>query len=311
VRFAVRRFLGLIAVLAALIVAVFFMVQLIPGDPVENAFGDSIPVQRLAELRHDYGFDEPLLDQFWRYLGHLKDGDLGRSFNTQQPVTDLLKQRIGTSLELAGAALALVLLLAVPLGMLAAAFTREGRHRRFELGFTGTTAVVGSIPDYLMGTTLAFLFAVQLRLLPVAGAGSFSALILPALAIALHSIATLSRIVRVETLNVLAQDYIRTARSDRIPDRIIYARFALPNVLTATLTVGGIIFANVIGGAVIVESVFARPGLGTALVNAVIAKEYPIVQGITLVVGTTVVLMNSMIDVLLGILDPRSLARHG
>jgi peptide/nickel transport system permease protein len=226
-------------------------------------------------------------------------------------VTEVIKERIRTSLELAGSALFLVLFLSIPLGMISGALTREGRHRRFEVGFAGVTSVLGSVPDYLTGTVLAFIFAVEHRYLPVAGAGGLKHLVLPALAVSLAPAMTLARIVRVETLNVLAQDYIRTARSERLPPRLVYARHAFPNVLTAALTVGGLIFSGIIGGAVIVENVFARPGLGTALVQAVIDKNYPIIQGVTLVLGITVVLVTAIVDILLGIVDPRSLARQG
>jgi peptide/nickel transport system permease protein len=194
--------------------------------------------------------------------------------------------------------------------MIAAALTQEGRHPRFERVFAAVTSVIGTVPDFLMATILAYIFAVQLRLLPVAGSGSFKTLILPALAVGLHSTATLARIVRVETLNVMAQGYIRTARSDRLPSWMIYIRHALPNAMATALTIGGLIFASVLGSAVVVEIVFARPGLGTALVHAVVQKDYPVIQGITLVLGIAVVLINTIVDVLLAILDPRSLQRQ-
>jgi peptide/nickel transport system permease protein len=310
VGFLIRRAIGLVCVLIALIVAVFFMVRLVPGDPVTNALGLDTPLDQLDRIRHEFGIDKPLFQQFTTYITRLIHGDLGKAFGTHQPVSQLIQQRIGSSLQLAGAALAIVLIAGVTIGMLAAAMTREGRRPKAELGFAGTTSVLGAIPDYLTGTILAFIFAVQFRLLPVAGSGSFEQLILPALAIAIPSTATLSRIVRVETLNVLAQDYIRTARSERIPPWRVYLRHALPNVLTAALTIGGLIFANLIGGAVVVENVFARAGLGSALVSAVIAKEYPIVQGIVLVLGVTVVVVNTIVDILLGVLDPRTLTKQ-
>jgi peptide/nickel transport system permease protein len=143
--------------------------------------------------------------------------------------------------------------------------------------------------------------------LPVAGGQELSALILPALAVSIRPIATLSRIVRVETLNVLASDYIRTARGKRLPWRLVYLRHTLPNVVTAALTVGGLLFSGLVGGAVVVENVFARPGLGTMLVQGVITHDYPVVQGITLVLGVTVVVVNTLVDVMVAALDPRAL----
>jgi peptide/nickel transport system permease protein len=193
--------------------------------------------------------------------------------------------------------------------MLAGALTRDGRHRRAEVLLTAATSVIGALPEYLMGTFLAFIFAVWLRWLPVAGAEGLQSLLLPALAMSLRPIAVLIRVVRVETLNVLAQDYIRTARSKRLPERLIYFRHALPNVVTAALTISGILFAGLIGGAVVVENVFARSGLGTGLVTAVVNHDYPVIQGVVLVLGVTVVTVNAIVDILLGVIDPRSLGK--
>jgi peptide/nickel transport system permease protein len=191
--------------------------------------------------------------------------------------------------------------------MLAAALTRENRNRGFELAFTAVTSTMSALPNFLSATFLAFLFAVWLRWLPVAGASQWSAVILPAIAVGLRPLAELSRIVRVETLNVLTQDYVRTARGKRLPARLIYLRHVLPNVLTSALTIGGLVFAGLVGGTVVVENVFAWPGLGTALVQAILARDYPVVQGITLLLGMAVVLVNTAVDTTLKLVDPRVL----
>jgi peptide/nickel transport system permease protein len=309
-RFAVRRTLSLIAVFACLVVGVFFMLQLIPGDPITLSVGtDSTPAV-IARMKHEYGFDKPMLTQFWNYVKALSHGDLGRSFQTQQPVTQLIEQRSGPSLQLAGFALALVLLISIPLGLVAGAFTREGRHRKIEVGFVSVTGILGSIPELVVATVFVYVFAIRFRLLPAGGGGTFKQLILPGTAIALPATMTLSRIVRVETLNVLAQDYMRTARSKWLPGWRVYFVHVLPNVLTATLTVAGLLFAGLIGGAVIAETLFARPGLGQTLVDAILRKEYVVAQGIILVIATAVVVVNALVDVILALLDPRSLARH-
>jgi peptide/nickel transport system permease protein len=310
VRFLIRRLLGLVFVIVLLIVGVFFMIQLVPGDPVTNSLGLEATPAIVQRVQHENGFDKPLLAQFWRYVERLAHGDMGSSFLTSQPVTEIIHERIGNSLQLAGFGIAIVLCCAVPIGLVAAAYTRDGRHPKLELGFMSVTSVLGSVPELLKATVLAFVFAVQFRLLPVAGAGSFEQLILPALAVSIGPTMVLSRIVRLETLNVLAQDYMRTARSKQLPGRLIFFRHVLPNVLTATLTVAGLLFAALIGGTVVVENIFARPGLGTSLVNAVLAKEYAVVQGIVLVLGIVVVVINAIVDVILALLDPRSLARY-
>jgi peptide/nickel transport system permease protein len=189
------------------------------------------------------------------------------------------------------------------------AFTREGRHKRGELTYTGVASVLGALPEFLAATFLAFVFAVWLRVLPVAGGDGLIGLILPVASVSLRPIAILSRIVRVETLNVLAMDYIRTARGKRLPWRLIYLRHTLPNVITAALTIGGVLFAGLVGGGVVVENVFARAGLGTALVTAVVQRDYPVIQGIVLVLGITVVLVNAIVDILVAIVDPRAVTR--
>jgi peptide/nickel transport system permease protein len=244
------------------------------------------------------------------YVDHLFHGNLGSSFLTNQPVTQIISQGLSPSLQLAAAALLLVMVISIPLGLVAAALTQEGRHRRFELAFTTITSVGGAIPDFLTATVLAFLFAVEFRLFPAAGSGSFAQLVLPAIAVAAGPIWILARLVRLETLNVLAQDYIRTARSQRLPWPTVYARHVLPNVLTAALTIAGLLFANLIGGAVIVENVFNRQGLGTELVNAVLNKELVVVEGIALLLGAFILVVIVLVDVLLSVIDPRSLARR-
>jgi peptide/nickel transport system permease protein len=310
VRFVVRRLLSLVGVFVFLVVGVFFMVQAVPGDPIRNFTGPDAPPQIIERIRHDNGLDKPLGQQFVDYVTHIFEGDFGKSYSTLEPVSDIIVQNLTPSLQLAACALFIVLVVSVPLGLLAGAVTREGRHRKVELGFMSVTSVLGAIPELLIATVLVFIVAVQLQWLPVAGAGSFEQLVLPAVSIALPATMTLSRIVRVETLNVLAQDYIRTARSKWLRPPRLFFRHVLPNVLTATLTIAGLLFAGLIAGAVIAENIFARPGLGTRLVAAILAKEYPVVQGIILVLGMAVVIVNALVDVILGVVDPRSLARH-
>jgi peptide/nickel transport system permease protein len=310
VAFLLRRLLAFFVIMIGIAFASFMIVRLIPGDPAIVILGDNATGPAIDQVHHELGLDQPFLVQMLSYFTNLAHGDLGNSFVTQEPVAQILVERIPNSLQLASLSLLLVLLAGVPLGIIAGALTRHGRHRGGELGFTTTTSVVGSLPEYLTGTFLAFLFAVWLRILPVAGSEGFASLILPTLAISLRPIAILARIVRVETLNVLAQDYVTAARSKRLPIRILYLRHVLPNVITAALTIGGILFASLIGGAVVVENVFARAGLGTALVTAVLDHDYPLIQGIALALGFTVVAVNTIVDILLTLIDPRSLAKQ-
>lgn len=309
VRLALRRTASLGIVLAALLVASFLMVRLIPGDPARTIAGFDASREEVERVRQALGLDRPLLTQFVAYTRNALRLNFGESFVTSEPVTKIIADRLPETGQLALVALLLVLFLSVPLGMIAGALTREGRNRGAEVAFTAVTSIGGALPEFLASTFLAFFFAVWLRWLPVAGADSSAAIILPALAISIRPIAILSRIVRVEALNVLAQDYIRTARSKRLPATLLYLRHTLPNVLTAALTIGGLLFTGLLGGAVIVENVFAWPGLGTAVVSAVLARDYPVIQGVILMLGIAVVLVNTFVDILLGIVDPRSLIR--
>jgi peptide/nickel transport system permease protein len=308
-RFILRRLVALFFVLFALIVVVFFMVHLVPGDPAFVLVGLTSTPADVARIHHQLGLDRPILTQLWTYIDHALHGDLGRSYIYGQPVGQLIRQRVGQSLQLALAGLVIVLTVGMSLGIAMAAYTRDGRHRRAENGFVGVTSIVGSLPEFLTATVLAYLFAVKYRWLPVAGANGFKALILPAVAVSLAPTMALARIVRVTTLRVLSQDYIRTARSQRLPTRTIYISHVLPNVLAAALTIGGLIFAGLIGGAVIVENVFARAGIGTALVDSVTSKDYPVIQGITLLVGTVVVIANAIVEIVLAIIDPRFMSQ--
>jgi peptide/nickel transport system permease protein len=285
------------------------MVRLIPGNPAANVVGGYATAGELEQVRHQLGLDTPVLVQFKHYVADLAHGNLGRSFETQEPVSQIIEERWESSAELAAGALVLILMIAVPAGMIAGALTRDGRHRRLEVGFTGVMSVVGSFPSYFTATVLAFVFAVELRALPFAGSTGLRTLILPAVAIALAEIGTLSRIVHGETLNVLAQDYMRTARSKHLSTARLYIKHAAPNLLTATLTIAGLFVASVIASAVVVETVFARAGLGSALVNAVLAKDYPVVQGLTLLLGVVVIIVNFVVDIMLAIIDPRSQLR--
>jgi peptide/nickel transport system permease protein len=302
-RFAAQRLTRLAVVLAMLIVASFALIHLVPGDPARLTAGLNADPRAVAQARHELGLDRSLPAQLGDYVSKLAHADLGRSFATREPVTKVIGERLAPTLRLAVGSLLLVLVLSVPLGIWSAA--RAGARDPGERVFSLLTGALAALPPLLISTLLAFVFAVELRWLPVAGADSLSADVLPILAMSLGSAALLARLVRNEALGVLRQDYVRTARSKRLSQRRLLARHVLPNVLTAALTVGGILFASLIGGAVIVEVVFARPGLGSTLVQAVQGKDYAVVQGMTLFLGLIVVVFNALVDLLLAVVDPR------
>jgi peptide/nickel transport system permease protein len=297
-------------VILGLVVVCFLIVRLVPGDPAFAVGGTDATDAQRAQIRQQLGVDKPLPEQFTTYLSNLLHGDLGTSFHTQEPVSQVVRDRIRPSLQLAFIGLAIVFLTAIPGGLLAGVFSREGRHPKFDLSFTAVTSVLSSLPEFLTATFLAFIFAVWLNWLPVAADTSWAGVILPALAVSLASTAFLMRIVRTETMSVLATDYIRTARSKRLSSRRVYVRHVLPNAATAALSIGGLVFANIFGSAVIVENVFARPGLGTALVSSVLTRDYPTTQGLILVFGIIVVVVNALVDLVSALVDPRSMAKQ-
>lgn len=304
--FVRARLVRLVIVLAALTAFTFLMMHLAPGDPARLVAGLDADERVVETTRVELGLDRPLYQQFGSYLTGVVQGDLGRSFANSEPVTAEIRQRIGPTLELAVLGMAIILFVGIPMGLIGAIATRTG-GRWVEIVFSGGTGAMAAIPQYLVATFLAFLFAVTWQIFPVAGNAGLMAAVLPAVAIALRPSASIARLVRVRTLEVLESAYVRTARSKRLPARKLYIRHVLPNSITTMLAMGGMLFASLIGGAVIVEMVFARPGLGTSLVNAVLVGDYPVVQGIVLLLGAFVVIINAAVDILHGLVDPRTM----
>ncbi|MDL9980967.1 ABC transporter permease [Microbacterium candidum] len=289
-----------------LVTATFLMIHLVPGDPVRAALGLAAPAELVNARRAALGLDQPLIVQYFTYLGNLAHGNLGVSMITNQPVSDIIATRLPPTLQLALLAVLVVLLASVPIGVSMAVATRAGRRHGLELGFAIVTVVFAAIPEFLLAVGLVYFFAVQLGWFPVAGYGGPIFFVLPVAALAIGPIAVFSRLVRVEVLGVLGQDYIRTARAKRLHPVRVYTRHALPNAMTATLTLTGLLLAGMVTGTVLVENVFAWPGLGTMIVQSILTKDYPVVQAIVLVYGMAVLLVNLVIDIGLAVLDPRS-----
>ncbi|MBP3978958.1 ABC transporter permease [Microbacterium sp. BLY] len=310
VSFLLRRGGQFVLSVWVLVTAAFLMIHLVPGDPVRAALGMNAPAELVESRRAALGLDQPLLVQYFRYIGGLFTGDMGTSMITSQPVSELIATRLPATLQLALLAVLLVLLVSVPLGVTMAVATRGGRRRGLELGFATVTVILAAIPEFLLAVGLVYVFAVSLGWFPVAGNTAPFALVLPVLALAVGPIAVFSRIIRVEVLSVLGQDFIRTARAKRLAPRRIYARHAVPNAMTATLTLTGLLLTGMVAGTVLVENVFAWPGLGTMIVQSILTKDYSVVQGIVLVYGIGVLLVNLVIDVVLALLDPRSTIRE-
>jgi ABC-type dipeptide/oligopeptide/nickel transport system permease component len=309
-RFAVRRLGQLLISVWVLITASFGMIHLIPGDPVRAALGLNAPQSLVNARRAALGLNLPGWQQYLDYIRDLFEGRMGTSITTGLPVSQVIAEHLPATVELAVYAFAVAIVTSVPLGVIMAVLTRGGRRRSAELAFTSTSVVLAAIPGFLLAVGLVYVFGVHLGWLPVAGQGGFGSYVLPVLSLALGPAAVLARIVRVEMLAALQADYIRTARAKRLPDWLVYFRHALPNALTATITISGLLLAGLVAGTVLVENVFAWPGLGSTMVQSIVAKDYPVVQGIVLVYGIGVLLVNLAVDIALALLDPRSTIRE-
>ncbi len=305
--FFVRRLVRAVVALFVIVTAAFLVLRLAGGDPVRSALGPTADESVVQARREQLGLNDPLPLQFWNYIVGLFHGDLGSSLVTGRSVTELVAGRLPATLELAALAFVVVLLVAVPVGLLFALLTQGGRRRGTETAFTAVTGFISSIPEYLFSVALVVVFGITLKLLPVAGATQGAAsYVLPVIALALGSSASLSRIARVEALNVLGEDYIRTARSKRLPTWMINFKHALPNMLTATFTIGGTLLSTMIASSVLVEQVFNWPGLGTAFVQAITTKDYGIVQGLAIVYAAIILVVNLLVDLVLALLDRRT-----
>lgn len=309
-RFAARRLGQLLVSALVLVTASFLIIHLIPGDPVRAALGLNAPARLVSERRAQLGLDNPLLVQYGDYLKSLFTGRLGTSIDSGLPVSQVIGQRLPATLELAGYSFVVAVLIAVPLGLVLGVLTRNGRRRGAELATTTVSVVIAAIPGFLLAVALIYVFGVTLHWVPVAGKSGFSSYLLPVASMAAGPVAVLVRILRLEVIAALRADYVRTARAKRLPNWRIYLLHVLPNALTATLTVSGLLLSAMVAGTVLVENVFAWPGLGQTIVSSIVAKDYPVVQGIVLVYGTGVLLVNLTVDIALALLDPRSTIRE-
>ncbi len=307
--FVLRRLLATVPVLLTVALLVFLMLRLTPGDPAAIMAGENATAAQIAEIRAKLGLDQPILVQFAIWLGKVLRGDLGESFFFKMPVATLIGQRIGPTIALATTTILLTVVIAVPLGTLAA--WRHGTLLdRFVMGFS----VLGfSVPVFVLGYALIYVFAIQLQWLPVqgyrplsAGLGPFlTQLALPSCALAVIYVALVARITRAALLEVLGEDHVRTARAKGLAESAVLLRHGLRNAAVPIVTVIGLGVALLIGGVVVTESVFNIPGLGRLTVDAVLARDYPTIQGVILVFSGLYVLLNLVIDILYTFLDPR------
>ena len=307
--FLIRRILSVVPVLLVVAVLVFLMLRLVPGDPAVVLAGDTASPELIQQIRERMGLEKPIVVQFGIWLADVLRGDFGESYFFRTKVSTLILQRLEPTLALGGAALLLAVVVAVPLGVLAA--FRQGSW--IDRGVMGLSVAGFSVPVFVLGYLLVWVFSVELEWLPVQGyariaegVGPFlERLILPAVTLAIVYIALVARITRTSVLEVLGEDYIRTARAKGLTDGEVLARHALRNAAVPILTIIGIGLSVLIGGAVVTESVFAIPGLGRLTVEAVLSRDFPVVQALILLFSTGYVLVNLLIDIGYAFLDPR------
>jgi peptide/nickel transport system permease protein len=308
-RLVLRRLLATIPVLLLVTGGVFALIHLTPGDPVDVMMAESVDASVKANLRSELGLDRPLYLQYAAWMGRILHGDLGRSIRNREPVIENVGRRIRPSLQLAGLAMGISLLVATPIGILSAA-RRNTSVDRFGTSF----ALFGiCMPNFLLALLLIFFFGVKLRWLPISGytdpAEEFlpglRSLVLPAVTLGLALAAVITRTLRSSMLDALSEDYVRTARAKGLTEWQVIRGHVLKNALIPVVTVLGLQLGTLIGGAVITEYVFALPGVGRLVVDAVFARDYPLVQGVVLLIAVGFILSNLLVDLLYGWIDPR------
>jgi peptide/nickel transport system permease protein len=290
-----------IPVVWLVVTIVFLLIHIVPGDPVEQMLGEGARVQDIAALRHAYGLDIPLGQQYIHYWRGVLHGDLGRSLRLNDSVTHLVLTRYPYTLELTAAALFVALLLSIPAGIAAA------RHRgRWQDNTVGVVSLLGlSFPGFALGPILILLVSIKLGWLPVSGAGGWDHLVLPAITMGSALAAILTRMVRTAMLEELGQDYIRTARAKGLPERNVVYKHALRNAMIPVITLVGLQFGALLAGAIVTETIFSWPGIGRLTVSAISNRDYALVQGCILAVGLTYVLVNLITDILYMVVNPR------
>src|ERR1700684_166339 len=300
-RYLGQRILYAIPALWLIVTMVFMLAHMVPGDPVAQMLGEGARVEDLQQLRHALGLDLPLLTQYGRYMGGVLHGNLGESFRFQQPVLRVVASHYPATLELAIVALLICAAIAIPAGVLAA-------HRRGERTdhAVGVLTLFGlSIPNFALGPVLILLFSVVLGWAPVFGRGGVAHLILPAFTLGAALAAILTRMVRTSVIEELSADYVRTARAKGVSESGVLFRHALRNALIPILTILGLQFGSLLAGTIVTESIFSWPGIGRLAVQAIGARDYPLLQGCILLIAVSYVFVNLLTDLVYALVDPR------
>ncbi len=300
-KYIIKKIILMIPVLIGLTIIIFLILHLAPGDPVDLIVGPNATPEVYENIRRDLGLDKPLLTQYMVFVGKLLKGDLGDSILQRRPVMDMIIQRFPITLEVGVWALILSFVIAIPTGILAAV------NRNSTLDYAAMTfALVGvSMPTFFLGLLLLYFFAFRLGWFPVSGYGTWRHLILPVIAIGVTDAAVTARMVRSSMLEVIGQDYVRTARAKGLDENKVINKHALKNALIPIITLLGMRMGWIMGGSVILEIVFNRPGIGRLMVDAIFSRDYPVVQGSMLLLTASILLGNLIADILYAVADPR------
>jgi len=299
--YTVRRILVALPAILGVIVVVFLMVRLAPGDPALLLAGEFADQETIERVRERFGLDKSLPEQFAAFVGNLAQGDLGRSTRTNRLVTDDLRTFFPNTLELALAGITVAFLIGIPAGVISAI-----RRNSWVDAVVTFIALLGvSMPVFWFGLLAILFFSVDLGWFPVAGRGTFSHLVLPAITLGVSSTAIITRMTRSSMLEVLDQDFVRTARAKGVLNRSLIIKHALRNALVPVITVAGLEFGRLLAGAVLTETVFTWPGIGRLLVDSILARDYPVVQGAVMLIAISFILVNLVVDLVYGVIDPR------
>lgn len=296
-----KRVLIGIPVIFLVSLLIFLLMQMLPGDPIKLIAGERATPERIEELRRSWGLDQPIYIQYFYWLSHVMIGDFGYSYVTRLPVSHLIWSRLPYTIQLTFTALILSYILGIPIGVIAAI----KRGTVVDNVTVGVATFFYSMPTYWLGLILMLIFGLHLRWFPISGSFSLESMVLPLLTLTLPYVAMSARIVRTEMLEVLTEDYVRTAWAKGLPSRMVILKHALRNALIPLTVMFFLDLPWIIGGAVIVESVFAWPGMGSLLYKSILKQDYPVVQAIVLIITILTVVCNILGDVVVAFLDPR------
>ena len=300
--YVTRRVLAVVPVLFGVTLAVFSMLFLVPGDPVRMMLAEFVTTpDQIAAMRAQLHLDEPIVQQYGRFVANAVRGDLGTSIRSRRPVTQEIGENLASTAQLALASMAVAIALGIPLGLIAAL----GRNSWLDVGSMMIALLGVSMPSFWLGLLLILTFSLYIGWFPATGGGTLLHLVLPAITLGTIASAIIARLTRSSMLEVLGQDYVRTARAKGLGGFAVVMRHALKNALIPIITIFGLQFGNLLAGAVIVETVFSRPGLGRLIVGGILSKDFPLVQGTVLFIATTYVLINVLVDVAYAFFDPR------